>query len=202
MTELNFHRYAILPAAGRSVRMGRPKLLLPWQDGTVIEAVISVWQASGVEQVLIVVHPEDQQLADVCRAAGAEVVVAPTPPPDMRSSLCLGLTALMDAVGLHPNDVVLTAPADIPGLSPAVIDLLLQEHNPAEPKILVPLHNGRKGHPVLLPAAYAQELFSLPSDQGLNALLTPERMRTVSCSESGVPQDLDTPEDYQRLRPD
>ena len=202
MNELDFHRYAILPAAGRSVRMGKPKLLLPWEDCTVIEAVLRVWHASQVEQVWVVVHPEDQPLADVCRSAGAKVVVASTPPPDMRASLCLGLTALLDSVGLDTKNVVLTAPADIPGLSPAVIDLLLKEHDPAIPKILVPMHDGHKGHPVLLPSGFAQQLFSLPADQGLNALLTPDRIKAIPCTRAGVPEDLDTPEDYQRLKPD
>ena len=202
MTPPAFHRYAVLPAAGRSVRMGNPKLLLPWESGTVIEAVLKVWHSSQVDQVLIVVHPDDHQLANLCQAAGAKVVVAETPPPDMRTSLCLGLTELLENFDLGAEDIVLTSPADIPNLSSAVVDLLIEEHDPNAPKILVPTHHGHRGHPVLLPAPFAQELFTLSADQGLNALLTSDRIQEIPCSNAGVPEDIDTPEDYERLKPD
>ena len=60
--------FGVIPAAGRSVRMGEPKLLLPWRDGTLIEHVLAQWLASRVACVTVVVHPDDQELAAVCRA--------------------------------------------------------------------------------------------------------------------------------------
>ena len=61
--------FGVIPAAGRSVRMGEPKLLLPWRDGTLIEHVLAQWLASRVACLTVVVHPEDVELAAICRRA-------------------------------------------------------------------------------------------------------------------------------------
>ena len=47
----HFRAFAIVPAAGRSTRMGRPKLLLPWSDGSMIESQLRAWRASRVAAV-------------------------------------------------------------------------------------------------------------------------------------------------------
>ena len=80
--------FAIVPAAGRSATMGEPKLLLPWTGRPLIEHVLSEWRASRASRMIVVVHPDDVALADVCRGNEANVVVPEVPPPDMKSSVC------------------------------------------------------------------------------------------------------------------
>jgi molybdenum cofactor cytidylyltransferase len=200
VNSLSFRSLAIIPAAGESRRMGQPKLLLPWGEKNVIKTVIGAWQASRVERVLVVVHPADQSLAKCCRAAGVEVVVPDVPPPDMRASLCAGLKAIDRGLSPAATDVFLVAPADMPDLSPTVIDLLLTTHQPEQPAILIPTHAGKHGHPVLLPWGLSQAVWQLPETSGLNALFSQHEVREVGCSAAGVPEDLDTPNDYERLR--
>src|SRR5262245_40399906 len=48
---------ALLPAAGHSTRMGRPKLSLPLGQRTVIEHVINTLKNARIEQILVVVGP-------------------------------------------------------------------------------------------------------------------------------------------------
>ena len=48
--------FAIIPACGRSVRMGTPKLLMPWKDSTVIEAVLAAWEQSQIDEIVVVVR--------------------------------------------------------------------------------------------------------------------------------------------------
>lgn len=202
MNSLPFRSFALIPAAGESRRMGQPKLLLPWGDKTVIETVIRAWHSSRVERVFVVVHPADQQLAACCRSSGAEVVIPAIPPPDMRASLCEGLQAIQRKASPDAADVFLVAPADLPELSPAVIDLLLSNHQPERPAILVPTHASKHGHPVLLPWSLSQEVLQLHEALGLNALFAQHGVREVACSVAGVPEDIDTPDDYERLRPE
>ena len=45
---------AVVLAAGRSQRMGRPKMILPWGETTVIGQVANVLLAVGVDDVLVV----------------------------------------------------------------------------------------------------------------------------------------------------
>src|SRR5262245_3743720 len=117
--------FAIIPAAGRSRRMGQPKLLMPWQGATVLEHVIATWRASRASHVIVVAHPEDAALADLARRAGAIVVQPKTPPPQMKDSVAYGLDYIARNLQPTPRDAWLLAPADMPQLAVETIDLLI-----------------------------------------------------------------------------
>jgi molybdenum cofactor cytidylyltransferase len=191
---------AIIPAAGRSARMGEHKLLLPWGKGTVIEAVLAAWQASGVNRVVVVARADDRELLDVCGRAGAEVVAADPPPPDMKASVWCGLSHVLDTSPHGLPEAWLLAPADMPTLDPAVIDRLLVTSRDHLGEILVPVHDGRQGHPVLLPWSLADQVPALGADEGINALLARHKPHLVECAATAIPADLDTPDDYRRLK--
>src|SRR5207237_3552168 len=53
---------ALIPAAGKSTRMGRPKLALPLGGRTVLEHVVAALRDAGVEHVLVVVGPHVPEL--------------------------------------------------------------------------------------------------------------------------------------------
>ncbi len=197
--------FAILPAAGRSQRMGQPKLLLPWRGGTVIEHVLCVWRDSGVEQVVMVVHPLDDRLAELGAAGGAHVVRPETPPPDMKASVRLGLQWVATA-GPLPCDAWLLAPADMPGLTATAIASLVAAYGASvsngesSAPIWVPSYRGRRGHPVLFGWSMAAEVAHLAEGEGLNALLARHVVREVEMADPSICEDLDTPADYDRLR--
>ena len=192
--------FAVVPAAGRSRRMGQAKLLLPWREATVIEQVLAAWQGSRVACVVVVVHPDDTELADVCRRAGAIVQVAATPPPDMKASVRLGLEWLDEHFAPTAADAWMLAPADVPELTSRQIDRVLAEFDPSAGEILVPVHAGRRGHPVLFPWPLAAEVPRLADDEGINALVKRHPVRELPNDDPGILTDLDTPEDYRRLQ--
>ncbi len=158
----NFQSFAIIPAAGRSQRMGRPKLLLPWQGSTVIEHVVAAWSASAVQQVVIVVAPDNLPLAKVCRNLPCQLLVPATPPPDMKASVCCALNWIKEHHSPLPTDAWLVAPADLPGLSAEAIDGVLTAYDPLDATIVVPQHAGRRGHPVLFPWQLCRKLLPWP----------------------------------------
>jgi molybdenum cofactor cytidylyltransferase len=191
--------FGVVPAAGRSRRMGRPKLLLPWGTGTVIEQVAAAWRASPVTATTIVVHPDDTELAATCARAGLHVVVADPPPEDMKASIGRGLAWLAERYRPQAQDCWLVAPADMPGLSAELISRVIAVYDPAQPRIVAPLHAGQRGHPVLFPWCLAAQVGGLPEDRGLDALLERHAVVSVDCSDLARPTDLDTPDDYRRL---
>ncbi len=185
--------------------MGQPKLLMPWGDSTVIEHVLAAWRASRVERVFVVVHPEDHRLAEMCAAAGADVVQPAEPPAEMKDSVRYGLDRVA-SLGPGPRDAWLVAPADMPQLSTATIDRVIGAYEAAcstagvPPGVWAPRHRARHGHPVLFPWPLAAEVSRLAPDEGLNALVARSPVQYVDVDEQQVPEDFDTPEDYQRLR--
>jgi molybdenum cofactor cytidylyltransferase len=200
----DFRSFGIVPAAGRSVRMGQPKLLLPWttDEGTqtVLEQVLAAWCASQVTHVVVVLHPEDAALAEICRRTRAHTVVAPIPPPDMKASIQRGLEFVAARFAPSDNDVFLVAPADMPLLTSSAIDLVLAAHDPKQREILVPRAAGRRGHPVLFPWPLVTDVARLPADVGLNQLLRATTVRELETQQASILADLDTPEDYKRLQ--
>ena len=197
--------FAIIPAAGRSQRMGQPKLLLPWGQSTVIEHVLATWQASRVDHVIVVVHPLDDELAKVCQSAGADVVRPADPPIDMKTSVRLGLE---QAASYHPatSDAWLVAPADMPTLASDTIDRLIAAYAAAgavegSARVWAASRDGRSGHPVLFPWRLAAEVSRLPADSGLSDLVDRCQVTLVEAADDGIFEDLDTPADYRRLRP-
>jgi molybdenum cofactor cytidylyltransferase len=194
--------FAIVPAAGLSVRMGRPKLLLPWRRKTVIETVLEAWRASGVSHVVMTVRPEDIELAALGRASGAETVVVSPPPPDMKASVLAGLDYVARNYQPRPTDAWLLAPADMPLLSAQVIDALLAARGAGGPsdEIVAPCRSGKRGHPVLFPWPLAAAARRLGPDEGLNQLLTRHRVREIPVDDETGFIDLDTPDDYRRWK--
>jgi molybdenum cofactor cytidylyltransferase len=192
--------FAIIPAAGRSARMGRPKLLLPWGDSTLMEHVLAAWRTSRVGQVVVVVRPDDRALGELCSAVGAEVVMPDVAPPEMRVSVQLGLEHVEQHHAPNSSDVWLLAPADMPGLSAGLINRLLESHDAQSPSVVVPTFGGKRGHPVLFPWALAEQVKRLDANEGVNALVERHRPRLLDGDDQAVLHDLDTPQDYDRLQ--
>ncbi|MBI1901075.1 MAG: nucleotidyltransferase family protein [Planctomycetia bacterium] len=195
-----FLSIAIVPAAGRSVRMGTPKLLLPWGKSNVIETVLDAWQQSRAAEVVVVVHPDDARLAEICRARSVHVVVAESPPPDMKASVQLGLAFARERFSPSERDAWLLSPADAPTLSPQVIDLFLSQHEESPREILVPRHGDRRGHPALFPWPLADEVARLAPNEGVNALFARHAVREIPLPPELAARDVDTPEEYARLK--
>jgi molybdenum cofactor cytidylyltransferase len=195
--------FAIVPAAGDSVRMQQPKLLLPWRGKTIIEHVLAAWKASHVRGVAVVIRPDDHELAKVTEQAGAFLVRPPLPPPDMRTSVSFGLGEIRRLFEPAAYDAWLVAPADMPRLSPRVIDRLIAEHAAQPDAALVPVAGSRRGHPILFPWHWTTRVRHLEADEGLNALRRDGLTREIDCRDlidAGDFEDIDTPQDYERLK--
>jgi molybdenum cofactor cytidylyltransferase len=192
---------AIVPAAGLSTRMGRPKLTLPIDGVPVIGRVVDALRAGGAQIVVVVAPPAEVAgaglLADEARHAGADVLVADQPPPDMRGSVELGLTRIN--AGPHPETVLLI-PGDSPGVSRDLVARVIREAQTHPDALVIPTAGGRRGHPLALPWPLTREIFALPHDRGVNALVAryAQRVIELEVADARALADLDTPDDYRR----
>lgn len=195
--------FALLPAAGRSERMDRPKLLLPFGAGTVLEAVILGCRSAGVGHVLVVVSPELPQLAALATQAGASALLLPSPTNAMRETVEFGLRWIEAEWAPQPDDAWLLIPADHPTLEPAVIRKLLEAKDRfPQWSIFIPTYRGRRGHPALIGWKHVPMIRAFPQDYGLNAYLREQAAQTreVPVDQESILFDLDTPDDYAKLQ--
>lgn len=217
---------AVVPAAGRSRRMGRPKLLLPAGGGeTVVGATVRPLIEGGVERVCLVVGPvagpkagptgEDrnaERLRDWALGRGFTVAVNPDPERGMLSSIQEGLAALGGAAELAAaGQVLLVTPADLPGLRPSTVRAVLQALGPGATTtaaLAVPVvtlgapaaRRTKRGHPLAVAPGLLHEIAELDLDVGLCQLLDrhQDEILEVPVDDPGCAQDVDTPKDYRR----
>ncbi|MBV9960436.1 MAG: nucleotidyltransferase family protein [Acidobacteria bacterium] len=187
---------AILLAAGRSRRMGAFKPLLPFGDETVIEACIRHLLAGGVEEVVVVVgHRADEVRAQLAQLP-VRFAVNEEAESEMGVSIARGVEALSDEA-----EAVFIALADQPAIPPEAVRRLLDERQRKGASLLIPVHEGRGGHPVLIDLKYRAELLRLDPQSGLRAFFRKHRAQVLRLPVSfpGIARDMDTWDDYRSL---
>ena len=187
--------YAIILAAGRSSRMGSQKLLLPLGDRTIIARIAEEVLRSPVDRVFVILGPDGNGVIEALSDKRVDFVTNPDIEGDMLSSVRCGLCAM-------PDDctAVLVVLGDQPGIAADIIALLVQAFQTSGRGIVVPIHGGRRGHPLLMSMHYRDEILNSYQDVGLRGLLHahPEDVFEVEVSAPGVVEDMDVPEDYER----
>jgi molybdenum cofactor cytidylyltransferase len=194
--------FALIPAAGKSTRMGRSKLALPVGERTVLECTVAALRQAEVTQILVVISPQAADLAALAREAGAQVLQLAVDTPDMQSTVMHGLAWLETHFYPQPTDSWLLLPADHPTINPDMIRELVQARiRHPEHSIFIPTHAGRRGHPTLIGWQYTAELRAWPDGRGLNQFLRQhaEATREWPVASADILFDLDTPDDYQHL---
>ncbi|HEY1860413.1 MAG TPA: nucleotidyltransferase family protein [Gemmataceae bacterium] len=195
--------FALIPAAGKSERMGRPKLSLPFAGSTVLQTVIQTIRGAGIERTLVIVGPHVSELSPLAEAAGAFVLSLKEETMEMQSTVEHGLRWAEEHFQPQPDDCWLLIPADHPTLDAKVVQLLIrarQDHS--EYSIFVPTFQGKRGHPTLIDWKHTQAICALPAGKGLNQYLRQhgKEMMELPVDSEKILSDLDTPEDYASLR--
>jgi molybdenum cofactor cytidylyltransferase len=194
--------YALIPAAGKSRRMGRPKISLPLGGRTVLEHVISALQEAGISDILIVLGAHVSQMSAVLHRAGARVLVPADETHTMRATVEQGLTWLENRFHPPETESWFLVPADYPILEPAIVRKLVRKSQRNRPySIFIPTYQGRRGHPALIGWKHVERIRAQPPGIGLNVYLRRHTKRTleVPVDSPTILWDLDTPEDYARI---
>ncbi|HEY3567115.1 MAG TPA: nucleotidyltransferase family protein [Thermoanaerobaculia bacterium] len=194
---------AVLPAAGASRRMGRPKLLLPFNGGPLVAGVVNALLGGGVEEIVLVTAPEDEDLRGWARRSGIESAVNPDPGRGMLSSIQAGIAALGGAAELaRRSATLLVSPADLPNLQAETVIELLRRMRESGALLAEPVFHGRRGHPLGVAPWLIPEIETLDLGIGLRQLRNRHEaeLLEVPVEDAGVVQDVDTPEEYERLQ--
>jgi molybdenum cofactor cytidylyltransferase len=183
--------------------MGRPKLALPLGERTILEHVLSALRQAEVEHILVVIGSHVAELAPLAESAGGHVCSLEALPNGMRGTVEHGLRWLEERFHPRPDDTWLLVPADHPALDASVVPQLESAYA-AHPQfsIVIPTHNGRRGHPTLFAWKHVAAIRAWPAELGLNTYVRQHAAQTleVPVQSAGVLWDMDTPEDYEWLR--
>ncbi|MCR6658849.1 MAG: nucleotidyltransferase family protein [Asticcacaulis sp.] len=176
---------AVVLAAGASRRFGEEDKLRAEFDGKpLLRHVLDGLAGLGLDEVLVVTRAP---------LSGVHHIINPHPEAGMGHSLALGVAAL------KPCDAAFIVLADMPLIVPDLycdMAAALPGHD-----IVVPVHDGQNGHPVLFSSTCFDELRCLSGDHGARDLLQSGRYRLRHIETGGfILADIDTPEDLNRLK--
>jgi molybdenum cofactor cytidylyltransferase len=190
---------ALLLAAGKGERMGGVKQLLTIGEQHMIEAALYNLQGSRCDEIIVVLGFAVDQIRPLVEGKErVKVIINPQFAEGMSTSIHQGLQALDPrATG------ILIALADQPFIPPEVINALIEGFTTGTKGIVLPVYEGRRGHPVILDRKkYEAELFALQGDVGGKEIVSkhPEDVLEVAVASKGVVIDIDALEDYQGIQ--
>lgn len=186
-------------AAGRSERMGKPKALLDFRGRPFIVAVLEAFAALDLKHRVAVLGPDAPRVRPALAPHDCLIVENPHPETGPIGSLRVALAALR---AVRPT-ALLVWPVDVPHVRLATVERMIEAHNRTQAPAVVPAFGAQRGHPVIWDASTFDQLeTSAAADRdGARAVLHDlgERVLTVSVDDPAVTQDIDAPEDYERL---
>jgi CTP:molybdopterin cytidylyltransferase MocA len=173
--------------------MGTSKARLDWGGTSLLRSQIAALTEAGAAQVIAVVSAVDADLVE----APAVPIRNLHPERGRTHSLRLGLSAL------EPCAAILLVSVDQPR-GPALLTNLVDAHFGNERAITIPVHRGRRGHPVVYSRSLLAEMLAASEEkEGLRGIVRADRARIAEweTDDPTVGLDLNTPDEYERARP-
>jgi molybdenum cofactor cytidylyltransferase len=187
----------ILLAAGGSTRMGRAKQLLPYRDTTLLRHAVGVALESRSGRVVVVIGSQAQKMRVELGDLPVDIVENLQWETGMGSSIKAGMAALL---GVERPDALVIMLCDQPGVTAALLDQMIEIHEQQGPKVVASEYGEVAGVPALFDVSLFDELLHLDDWAGARVLIQrhAQLMSTIPFSQGTV--DVDTPEEYERLR--
>lgn len=187
--------WAMILAAGESKRMGKPKLLLPYGEKTIIETIVETIVSSNVENTLVILGSDREKIEEKIKNSPVKIVYNRDFRSGMLSSVQCGLKALP-----QETRAVLVVLGDQPKISADVINKLIDAYKSIGKGIVLPVYKKERGHPVLIDVKYGEEVENLSPEVGLRGTVYnhPEDILEVEVETPSIFQDIDDESDYKR----
>jgi molybdenum cofactor cytidylyltransferase len=187
---------AAILAAGESKRMGQPKALVPFQGSTFVEHLIAATRHPRMGITRVVLGAGAEAIRANLKVEPAWIVVNADWPTGQLSSIHAAIRSL-PAGG---TEGILVCPVDHPLVSAHLVAALIAAFDAGGKSIVLPKHNGRRGHPVLFGAGVYEELLAAPVAVGARQVVWNHATEVieVETEEEGVILNMNDPETVRK----
>ncbi|ATI64516.1 MULTISPECIES: molybdenum cofactor cytidylyltransferase [Edwardsiella] len=180
---------AIIPAAGLSSRMGQWKMMLPYRDGTILDASINNALGFCQQIILVVGFRAEVLLQRYGDHPRIKLVVNKDYASGLFSSIRCGAASVQ-------SDYCFICHGDMPCLTSALFAQLWRQRGPYA---LLPRYRGVPGHPVLLPRTWLPQVGQAYPQRSMREYLLAKDYRYLDINSEEIIFDVDTPQAYQLL---
>jgi len=186
---------AVILSGGASSRMGSPKALVPYQGRPFLEHLLEVTQHPKISVRRVVLGPHAEPIARAVQLAADEIVINADWEKGQLSSIHAGLKSLPSGL-----DGLLLCLIDHPLISGVLVGELIAAFYASHAPIVLPVFEGRRGHPVIFSSQLFPELLAAPLDVGARAVVWTRRAEICEfhTGEEGCVMNLNDPETFQR----
>jgi molybdenum cofactor cytidylyltransferase len=209
---------AIILAAGKSVRMGENKLLMKWGDVTVLEKVIQTIQSAEIKDIVLVTNPDAQIPISNIRITinntshemlssiqlGLKSLTPSQPPPNPLNRFDeFSKLSVADLGEVSQAEGVLICLGDQPQIESRSVRAVCEAYQKSKSNLVVPSYQNRRGHPWLVAKSLWDEILNMKENQTPRDFLNAHanEIEYVNLDTPTILQDLDTPEDYLKYKP-
>ena len=184
---------AVVLAAGSSTRLGRPKQLLPYRDGVLLDAVLNLARGDQFEQRIVALGGASDRVRAVVDTSGFDVVINDEYTTGCSSSIARAIGAVRSDI-----DGIVLLLGDQPEVRAETIAALIAGRGNAP--IAVTRYEDGLGHPFALTRATFHSLAELHGDRGVWKLIDRLGSAVARVRVDGkVPSDVDNEDDYRQL---
>ena len=187
---------AVILSGGASRRMGSPKALLPYQGRPFLEHLLDITKHPEIGARRVVLGADAGPIINETALPPEEIVINHEWEKGQLSSIHAALHTLPpDADG------ILLLPVDHPLVSAALVSELIETFTQTGAPIVVPVYEGRRGHPVIFAARLFPELLAAPMDKGARAVVWAHKdeIAEVPTNEEGCVLNLNDPDAFRKI---
>jgi len=187
---------AVILSGGASRRMGSPKALLPYQGRPFLDHLLDVTHHPKIGVRRVVLGADAEPIAQAIDLQADEIVINGRWEEGQLSSLQAALRSLPSG-----TDGILLFLIDHPLISANLVDSLIAQFYATRAPVVLPVFEGRRGHPVIFSSKLYPELENAPPQTGARAVVWAHEKEVSECStaEEGCVLNLNDPETFARV---
>jgi CTP:molybdopterin cytidylyltransferase MocA len=187
---------AAILAAGESRRMGRPKALVSFEGRTFAEHLLAATGHSRIGLVRVVLGSNAETIGGELKLSPDTIVVNENWRQGQLSSIQSAIRSLPPGATAG----VVLCPVDHPLITLRLVSQLIAEFDTGKAQIVLPTHNGRRGHPVIFHTSLYDELLTASPDVGARQVVWahPDQVAEVPTEEAGVILNLNDEETLKK----
>ena len=188
----------LVMAAGTSSRMKGIKQLLPWGESTLLENALKNANSSKAQRVLTVLGAYKKEILDSISLGKQDYIYNPNWKSGLGNSIACGTRHLLDSDKEYKGILVLLA--DQPLIDYRYLDTLIAQFLDSPNSIVATDYGNRVGVPAVFAATHFKELLQLGADFGAKEIIKAHGSEVLKISANGKELDIDTQEEYERVK--